>query len=266
MHFTLLSRPRLVVVRRLRIKRVGAIVFKYVKILLAFFLIVQFLDISQDFLFRPRPDDTHSNIKPTAQDLVAQQHTTSVYIASSQYNSEALLRERWIPSLVELVKELQNANVTVYVSIYESGSVDGTKAALSELGEALEGFKIDHTIKLDEETHATAIAKTLASPHGWLRTLYGKEMRRIVYLADVRNQALKPLHNLNKAGVTFDKILFLNDVVFSVLYFFDFQTMLAICSPCSMVLNTDAAFRQRMRLRYFIRGMESMQRRVDWTF
>lgn len=107
-------------------------------------------------------------------------------------------------------------NITVYVSIYESGSVDGTKAAPSELRESLKAFKIDHKVKLDEETHITAIAKTLASPHGWLRTLYGKEMRRIVYLADVHDQALKPLHNLNQAGVTFDKVLFLNDVVFSV--------------------------------------------------
>lgn len=219
MHFTLLSRSMLVVVRRLRIKRFGRILWKYVKIFLAFFLIVQFLDISRDLFLRLRPDSIHSHVKPTAQDLVDQRHTSSVYIASSQYNSEALLREQWIPSLLQLIKELQSVNVTVYVSIYESGSVDGTKAVLSELEKSLKGLKLDHTIKLDEETHATAIAKTLASPHGWLQTLYGKEMRRIVYLAEVRNQALKPLQTLNKAGVTFDRILFLNDVVFSVFWF-----------------------------------------------
>lgn len=207
------------VVRRLCIKRYGAILVKYAKISLVFFCIIQCLDILHDFFSRPRLDAIHPKVKSTAQDLVDQGHTNSVYIASSQYNSEVVLRERWIPSLMQLVKELQNVNITVYVSIYESGSVDGTKAALSELGESLTGFKIHHTIKLDEITHTTAIVKTLASPHGWLRTLYGKEMRRIVYLANVRNQALKPLHNLNKAGTTFDKILFLNDVVFSVLFF-----------------------------------------------
>ena len=219
MHFTLRIRRMLVVLRRLRIKRLGGILLKYLKVLLAFLLIVQFVDISRDLFFRPRPLSIRPTVQSSAQDLVNQQHTNSLYIASSQYNSETLLREQWIPSLVQLVKELQSVNVTVYVSIYESGSVDGTKAALSELGKSLKDLKVDHMIKLDEGTHATAIATTLATPHGWLRTLYGKEMRRIVYLADVRNKALKPLQNLNNAGVTFDKILFLNDVVFSVLRF-----------------------------------------------
>lgn len=209
----------LVVLRRLRIKRFGGILSKYLKALLAILLIVQFLDVSRDLFFRPRPPSIRPTVQPSAQDLVNRQDINSVYIASSQYNSETLLRERWIPSLVQLVKELQSVNITVYVSIYESGSVDGTKAALSELKKSLMDLKVDHMIKLDEDTHATTIATMLATPHGWLRTLYGKEMRRIVYLADVRNKALEPLQNLNNAGVTFDKILFLNDVVFSVLRF-----------------------------------------------
>ena len=209
----------LVVLRRLRIKRFGGILSKYLKALLAFLLIVQVLDVSRDLFFRPRPLSIRPTVQPSAQDLVNRQDINSVYIASSQYNSETLLRERWIPSLVQLVKELQSVNITVYVSIYESGSVDGTKAALSELKKSLMDLKVDHMIKLDEDTHATTIATMLATPHGWLRTLYGKEMRRIVYLADVRNKALEPLQNLNNAGVTFDKILFLNDFVFSVLRF-----------------------------------------------
>lgn len=257
MRSILLSRP----VRRLRIKRLARVLWRCLKLSLALFLFLQLLDASSDFFFRPRPDAVHEEGKPTVQDLVGQRQTQSVYIASSQYNSEALLRDRWIPSLVQLVRELQTVNITVYVSIYESGSVDGTKAALYELGESLKGFKIEHTINLDAETHATAIAKTLASPDGWLRTLYGKEMRRIVYLADVRNQALKPLNKLNKSGVTFDKILFLNDVVFSVLSFsLISKRCLQFVSPFAD--SSYATFRPRMRSRYFIRVMESMPQRV----
>lgn len=143
-------------------------------------------------------------------------HISSVFITSAQYNSEEILKARWIPSLLQLVKELQSVNVTVYISIYESGSEDGTKAALSELKSSLEKLKIQHEIKLDTETHALAIEKSLSTPGGWLETRYGKELRRIVFLADIRNRALKPLDSLTKAGTKFDKILFLNDVVFSV--------------------------------------------------
>ena len=47
-------------------------------------------------------------------------------------------------------------------------------------------------------------------------TAYGKEMRRIPYPASVWNEALKPLSTLGESGAKFDKILYINDVVFSV--------------------------------------------------
>jgi hypothetical protein len=49
---------------------------------------------------------------------------------------------------------------------------------------------------------------------GWIYTSREKlELRRIPYLARMRNKVLEPLENGN---VTFDRVLFLNDVVFSV--------------------------------------------------
>ena len=110
-------------------------------------------------------------------------------MGSSEYNFETLLRERWIPSLVQLVKEVAERiviNITVHVSIYESGRVDGTTAPLTELGASLKEWIIDYTIKRDEETRPTAVAKRLTFPCSWPQKLYGKYMRRFVDLADVR--------------------------------------------------------------------------------
>lgn len=157
--------------------------------------------------FAPRACITAEDLRP---------HIKSVYIASVQYNSEDILRTHWVPSLLRLVKELQTANIAVYVSIYENHSMDGTRSVLSELTSTLKNLNVDHTIYLDPESRATVIEKTISSETGWLKTLYGKEMRRIVYLASLRNRALEPLHALKKAGMQFDKLLFLNDVIYSV--------------------------------------------------
>jgi hypothetical protein len=52
---------------------------------------------------------------------------------------------------------------------------------------------------------------------GWVKTPKGDmELRRIPYLSRTRNMSLKPLEELAKQGIIFDKILFLNDVVFTV--------------------------------------------------
>lgn len=174
------------------------------------------IDLLRDLLFlTPQPPNNHHKVE--AQDF--NQTINSVYIVSAQYNSEGILRSSWIPSLLKLVEELQSAQIRVYVAIYESGSVDGTKSVLSELETSLAKLDVEHDVRLDDESHASAIEKSLATPAGWVQTRYGKELRRVSFLADVRNRALEPLENLTKAGVKFDRILYLNDVVFSVRFF-----------------------------------------------
>lgn len=75
---------------------------------------------------------------------------------------------------------------------------------------------MQRTIVLDETTHAEQLAKPPA-PTGWIDTPRGKrELRRIPYLSGLRNRSLKPLAEVALNGVTFDKVLFLNDVVFTV--------------------------------------------------
>lgn len=192
-------------------------ILRYAKLFAGACLLILVLDFLPHVLQRPQP---FVQRKVTAEDL--SRRLNSIYIASVQYNSDVILKAHWIPSLLQLVKELQAVDLTVYVSIYESGSEDGTKDTLSKLAVSLKTLGIDHTVHLDNETHAAAIEKSLSSTStsGWLRTQYGKELRRIFYLADIRNRALEPLRALNQAGIRFDKVLYLNDVVYSVCFCF----------------------------------------------
>lgn len=143
----------------------------------------------------------------------------SVYIASTQWNSGTLLQDHWIPSLLRVVKELKAAGISVFVSIYENGSWDDTKSVLQQLRQTFKDLDVQHEIVIDNTSHEQIIANAKSqnvSDPGWLRTAYGREMRRISYLAGVRNEALKPLARLNEDGVRFDRMLYINDVIFSV--------------------------------------------------
>ncbi|KAL8987443.1 MAG: hypothetical protein Q9177_003348 [Variospora cf. flavescens] len=140
-------------------------------------------------------------------------NTRSVFIASSVWNSGSLLQDHWIPSLLQVAGDLKAANISVFISIYENGSWDSTKSVLKQLKQTLEGKGIPHEIVIDDISHNEIIGKN-ASSAGWLSTAHGKEMRRIPYLATVRNEALKPLRSLTDSGTSFDKLVFINDVVF----------------------------------------------------
>jgi hypothetical protein len=112
-----------------------------------------------------------------------------------------------------LVQELGIENV--FVLIYESGSFDATKAALRELDATLEGLHVKKSIMLSDISHADEITKQ-STDHGWVTTPEGKtELRRIPFLASIRNRVFEPLEALTAQGEHFDTILFLNDVVFT---------------------------------------------------
>ena len=60
---------------------------------------------------------------------------------------------------------------------------------------------------------------------GWIDTpRVRKELRRIPYLSRLRNWTLEPLQELAQQGEKFDKVLFLNDVVFTVRFWDQFWT------------------------------------------
>lgn len=137
-----------------------------------------------------------------------------VFIASTHWNNEAILRSHWNAAVLELVRHIGPQNA--FVSVCESGSWDDSKGALRQLDAALGQLGAPRAIVLDDTTHADEIAKTPAAT-GWIDTPRGrKELRRIPYLSAVRNRSLKPLEELAAKGIVFDKILFLNDVVFTV--------------------------------------------------
>lgn len=141
-----------------------------------------------------------------------------VFIASNHWNTAKAIHDFWGNGLLALVKVLGAQNV--YVSIYENGSYDNTKESLRWLDEQLGYLGIDRTIVMEENSHWEQLNNrpTEVKP-GWI---YSKkkgqfELRRIPVLAGLRNRVLEPLRALQEKGKgNFARVLFLNDVVFTV--------------------------------------------------
>ncbi|PWO24881.1 adrenodoxin [Pyrenophora tritici-repentis] len=135
-----------------------------------------------------------------------------VYIASLHWNNERILRSHWNDAVVALANALGRDNV--FITVYESGSWDDSKGALKELDLALGAHNIRRNITLSPTTHLDEMSVSTRG-QGWVDTPRGrKELRRIPYLSRLRNLTLEPLRQLVLRGERFDKILFLNDVVF----------------------------------------------------
>lgn len=143
----------------------------------------------------------------------APRNTNRIYIAAQHWNSARILRSHWNTALSTLVQEL--GVDSVFVSIYESGSYDETKQALRELDSTLEGLHVKRNIVLSNISHADEIAQQ-PTEQGWIKTPTGEtELRRIPFLATIRNRVFEPLELLTAQGEQFDTMLFLNDVVFT---------------------------------------------------
>ncbi len=148
-----------------------------------------------------------------------------VFIASMHWNNEYIIRSYWNAALLNLVRHFSAENV--YISVVESGSWDDTKGALRELDLELEKLGVERSIEMHESTHEDEIGR-IPRPHeeGWIWTSRGrKELRRIPYLAGIRNQVMDKLKQLaertdGQGKRRFDKILWLNDVIFTVLLSF----------------------------------------------
>ncbi|KAE9992343.1 hypothetical protein EG327_009297 [Venturia inaequalis] len=139
-----------------------------------------------------------------------------IYIASPLWNAERMLRGpwgNWSASLLEVAKDFGPENV--FVSVLEGGSYDYTKDALGELDAELERLGVRRSITMEEETHEDFMAQG-PGPEGWVKTREGNtELRRIPFLAKLRNRTLQPLRELWAKGERFDYVLFLGDVMFN---------------------------------------------------
>jgi hypothetical protein len=119
----------------------------------------------------------------------------TVYIAANIIDAD-LINGAWGASLQQLVNMIGKDRV--YVSIY-----GGPTSAL----EALDGkLNCEHSL-VSEEEHPLNLK---SMPRTSLPTGETK-IKRIAYLAEVRNKALEPLDKLSRK---FDKVLFINDVYF----------------------------------------------------
>ena len=186
-------------------------IFRAFLLLLALFCIVDILSLIST--------RQHQNLTVNAPNTRGQK----VFIASIHWNNEPILRSNWSAAVLELVDYFGPENV--YISIYESGSWDNSKEVLRVLESDLERKRVQRTVKLSETTHADELKQS--PTHGWIQTPRGKkELRRIPYLSKLRNLALEPLNNLGD-GIKFDKVLFLNDVVFTVR-----TSLVIVCSGC----------------------------------
>ena len=137
-----------------------------------------------------------------------------VYIASMHWNNAAILKRHWNDAVAGLVGALGPENV--FVSVYESGSWDGSKEARRDRDGRLGEMGAARNITLSDRTHRDEVSAVPVG-EGWVDTPRGrKELRRIPYLAALRNRTLRDLVELYEQGIEFDKVLFLNDVVFTV--------------------------------------------------
>ncbi|KAL8841458.1 MAG: hypothetical protein Q9170_000921 [Blastenia crenularia] len=124
-----------------------------------------------------------------------------IFIATSIYDKGGRLANgAWGRGLLDLIDLLGNRNV--FLSIYENDAGEKAKEALSSLKD-----RVQCPSEITFERHVSL--KTVPSvvlPDGSERT------KRIAYLAEIRNRALRPLDKPSE--VRYDKLLFLNDVVF----------------------------------------------------
>lgn len=172
-----------------------------------------------------------------------------IFIASIHWNTGLIVWTHWLAAVLDVAKEIGKDKV--FVSIQESGSWDDTKGGLRLLESMLKADEIPNKLILDPTTHADEISRNPADS-GWIMTPRGHmELRRVPYLAGLRNLVMEPFYELAKQGQKFDKILFLNDVAFSPL---DVRELLATrggdyAAACSLDFRHPPYFYDTMALR-----------------
>ena len=124
-----------------------------------------------------------------------------IFIAASIYDEGGhLLGGAWGRALLELIDILGNKNV--FLSIYENDS--GVEALTAKINLEQE-VQCKHRFEYDRDFTAENV------PH--VKLPDGSErVKRIAFLAEIRNKALEPLEE--QPHVKYDKILYLNDVIF----------------------------------------------------
>ena len=152
----------------------------------------------------PHYEGLKSRIVASEDDGRANVHNERVFIAASLYDPKGkLLSGAWAQAVVDLVNLLGSQNV--FLSIYENDGDQESKSALKKLGERI---KCRHRLNYEDHLSLEGLPK-VTLPNG------SERVKRIAYLAETRNRALAPLDE--KENQIYDKVLFLNDVIFNPL-------------------------------------------------
>ncbi|KAL9031999.1 MAG: hypothetical protein Q9196_000012 [Gyalolechia fulgens] len=124
-----------------------------------------------------------------------------IFIAASIYDQGGkLVNGPWGRALLDLIDLLGNRNV--FLSVYANGAGERAKDALFDWKD-----RVQCPSEIIFERHVSLKeVPSVILPDGSERT------KRIAYLAEMRNRALRPLDK--PVGVKYDKLLFLNDVIF----------------------------------------------------
>ncbi|KAH4185553.1 hypothetical protein HBI81_196240 [Parastagonospora nodorum] len=129
----------------------------------------------------------------------ANPYNETVFITAALYEEKGNLASgAWGKAVLELIDLLGPEHV--HLSIYEDNPDLKTKQALNHLREKVTA----NSSIIYEELDLSQLPHTKL-PNGEER------LKRIAFLAEVRNRALEPI---DEHGVKFDKVLFLNDVIF----------------------------------------------------
>ena len=124
-----------------------------------------------------------------------------IFIAASIFDKGGrLVKGAWGRNVLELLNLLGNRNA--FLSIYENDSGQEARKVLESFEEKVQ---CNSQLVYDDHLSLEDIPK-ITLPDG------SNRIKRIAYLAEVRNKVLKPLED---SDVAYDKILFLNDVIFN---------------------------------------------------
>lgn len=139
---------------------------------------------------------------PDAEPGCANPFQEKIFISVSLYDKGGRLAGgRWAEQMLELIRMLGPDNT--FLSIYENDSPMGQNA----LAEFETRVPCQHKIVFDDGVSLEGFGN-VTMPDG------SERMKRLSYLSEMRNRALRPLDHLRDDGTVFDKVLFMNDVMF----------------------------------------------------
>ncbi|KAI0121085.1 cryptococcal mannosyltransferase 1-domain-containing protein [Xylariales sp. AK1849] len=127
-----------------------------------------------------------------------------VYISVSLYDPGGhMVNGGWGKSVLELIHLIGDDNV--FLSIYENAGGPDEEAALVNLKSKLQ---CRYALVHDQHHEAIQDSTSTILPDGSVR------LKRLAYLSETRNRALRPLDTFGQGDMLYDKILFLNDIAF----------------------------------------------------